>query len=103
MTISISQPYTTTMVALFTRGCGICLFGLCRNDSGEAYVTTYLKNTGAHPSDFKYVIVNIASIKVYWKTTAYSNRVTYSILSNNRQTSVSNIKMETPPSNAISF
>ena len=53
--LNVSEPYITTLVALMTRGCGLCLIGLCGQDTGtKPNIIKYLFNNGVYGSSFYY-------------------------------------------------
>lgn len=79
------SAYTTTMIALHSRGGALCLLGVSYQDSGNAAVVSYLKNNGVYGStmqQFYYKATDLNRVELYWRTTAYSNKENFTIITN---------------------
>ena len=106
ITFEVSRAYSTSIILLSVRGGGTVIFSICRNDAGtdSANVRTIIKDNGAYSSEFFYKKVGMGGIEVYCRTTAYSNLVNWSILSNAGYTSVKvGDAIDTLPSDKVSF
>lgn len=99
LTVTVNEPYTTTIVALMGRGGGLAMVGVCASDSSNANMTLYLKNTGYYANvNFYYKQINSNTIEFYWLQGAYSNRSNYTILTNPENSTVSYTVENTLPS-----
>lgn len=86
------------------RGCGLCLLGLCKQDSGnKPNIIKYLINNGEYTSYFYYrVLDSVASINLIWKGTAYSTLDSIAVLCNRENTDLSiQTPLDSVPSDAI--
>lgn len=98
------EPYITTLVALMTRGCGLCLVGLSGQDSGtKPSIIKYLSNVGQYNSYFYYRdINNINKIEFYWTGSAYSTRDSIAILTNAQNVTIEEVSyVSTLPSDVV--
>ncbi len=100
------QPYITTIVALMTRGGGLCLIGLCGQDGGtKPNIVRYLLNSGDYSSYFYYHDINNQNkIELYWTGSAYSTRDSIAILTNKKFAKIENTSyVNTLPSGVVSL
>ena len=102
LTINVAVPYSTSIIALMGRGASMALIGICANDSGNANVRTYLKDVGIYGSgSFFYKPININSIELYWRVSAYSNISNYQIIANTEYTNLTADKVNSLPEEVI--
>lgn len=86
-----AYAYITTVVALMTRGGGICIVAISQQDSGTTpNVVKLLSNTGAYTgTTFYYRSVNsMTEIEFFWKGNSFTNKDSITILTNKEHSSI---------------
>ena len=102
LTISVTVPYSTSIIALMGRGASMALIGICANDSGVANVRTYLKDKGSYSNaEFYYKPISKDKIELYWYVNAYSIFSNYQIIANTKNTEITADKVNSLPEGAI--
>jgi hypothetical protein len=97
LTVVINNPYSTTAIAMATRGSGFCIAGISAGDSGNATVVSYLKNSGVYITTFYYKQISPTTAELYWKTNAYATRTNWQVLTNADHTTITAGQVETLP------
>lgn len=98
--ITISAPYTTSLIALHARGGATCLVAVCAGDSGNANIALVNKVNGDYIPTFYKKAISPSEAELYWVVTAYSIRSNYQILTNNQYTYVETGQVQTLPEGA---
>lgn len=101
LTINVTNPYSTSIIALTGRGASMALIGICANDSGNANVRTYLKDVGSYEAGFFYKPISNSKIELYWYTSAYTQCSNYQIISNTENTELTEDTVNSLPEGAI--
>jgi len=88
LTVVINNPYSTTAIAMAARSAGFCIAGISAGDHENATVVGYLKNPGTYTTTFYYKQISPTTAELYWKTTAYTIRTNWQVLTNADHTTI---------------